>query len=106
NTLMAVEVALAIVVLVSAGLFLRGFLATRNEDPGFRREGVLLAGFDLSGRGMDDAAVRTFSARLLARLNGAPGIERAAIAASVPLDIHAMPSRAFTMAGLSRPYGA
>ena len=44
NTLMAVEVALAVTVLVAAGMFLRNFMATRNEDPGFRRQGVLLAG--------------------------------------------------------------
>ena len=36
NTLMAVEVALALVVLMAAGLFFRSFSETRDTDPGFR----------------------------------------------------------------------
>ncbi|MBA2305684.1 MAG: ABC transporter permease, partial [Acidobacteria bacterium] len=50
NTLMAVQVGLAIVVLLVAGLFFRSFLETQNTDPGFRRDGVLLAAYDLAGR--------------------------------------------------------
>jgi predicted permease len=103
NTLMAVEVALAVTVLVAAGMFLRNFMATRNEDPGFRRQGVLLAGYDLSGRKITEASTRSFAASLLERLNATPGIEAAAIAAAVPLDIHGLPMRAFTLEGRSRP---
>src|SRR5205823_2124105 len=49
QTLMGVQVALAVVVLIVAGLFLQGFLETRETDPGFRQEGVLLAAYDLTG---------------------------------------------------------
>ena len=56
NALMAVQVALALVVLVAAGLFLRSFLETRDTDPGFRRDGVLLAAYDLTGRNADERA--------------------------------------------------
>lgn len=103
NTLMAIEVALAVTVLVAAGMFLRNFMATRNEDPGFRRQGVLLAGYDLSGRKVTETSTRLFAASLLDRLNAAPGIEAAAIAAAVPLDIHGLPMRTFTLEGRSRP---
>jgi predicted permease len=100
---MAIEVALAIVVLVTAGLFFRSFMATRDTDPGFRRTGVLLAAYDLTGRRVvDDAAARVFATRLLDRLRLAPGIEGAAIASSVPLDIHGMPTRFFTLEGRAR----
>jgi predicted permease len=97
--LVMAEVALAIGVLIASGLFIRDFTSTRSEDPGFRREGVLLAGFDLSGRGMRDDAVRRFHARLLERLAPMPSIESAAIASSVPLDLHGMPMRVFTVEG-------
>ena len=50
NTLMAVQVGLALVVLMAAGLFLRSFGETRDTDPGFKREGVLLAAYDLVGQ--------------------------------------------------------
>jgi predicted permease len=102
NTLMAVEVALAVVVLVAAGLFLRSFMATRNEDPGFKREGVLLAGYDLSGRGASDASLRAFTAQLLERVRALPAIEAAAVATAVPLDIHGLPMRYFALEGRPR----
>lgn len=102
NTLMAVEVALASMVLIAGGLFLQQFAATRHEDPGFRRDGVLLAGYDLSGRNLDDAAAGRFAATLLDRLRAVPRIESAAIASSVPLDIHGLPSRFFTLEGRAR----
>jgi predicted permease len=102
NTLMAVEVALAVVVLLAAGIFLRNFMETRNEDTGFRRDGVLLAAYDLSGRNIDEASTRVFTARLLDRLRTLPGIESAALATSVPLDIHGMPVRSFEIEGRPR----
>jgi putative ABC transport system permease protein len=105
NTLMATEVALASVVLVAAGLFFRSFMETRDTDTGFRRDGILLATYDLTGRRVDETAARVFAARLVDRLASVPGIEAAAIASSVPLDIHGMPTRAFTLEGRARDDG-
>jgi predicted permease len=102
NVLMGVEVALALVVLLAAGLFYRSFSETRETDPGFRREGVLLAAYDLTGRNVDGAAAREFASRLLERLRGLPDVESAAIASSVPLDIHGLPLRPFTLEGRAR----
>jgi predicted permease len=103
NGLMAVEVALALVVLMSAGLFVRSFSEALDTDPGFRREGVLLAEYDLSGRNMSNAAVRDFTGRLLTRLRTLPGVESAAIANQVPLDIHGLSLRGFTLEGRAHP---
>ena len=102
NSLMAIEVALAVVVLVAGGLFLRAFMQTRSEDPGFRREGVLLAEYDLSGRNVPEPALRSFTATLLERVRALPGVESAAIGVTVPLDIHGMPTRFFTLEGRAR----
>ena len=102
---MALEVALASVVLVAAGLFFRSFMETREIDPGFRRNGVMLAAYDLTGRRADAPAPRVFAARLLDRIRTAPAIEAAAIASSVPLDIHGMPTRFFTLEGRAREDG-
>ncbi len=102
NTLMAVEVALAVIVLLAAGIFLRGFMQTRNEDPGFKRDGVLLAAYDLSGRNVDEASVRAFTANLLDRVRALPGLQGSALATSVPLDIHGMPTRLFEIEGRPR----
>jgi len=102
SVLMGVEVALAMVVLMAAGLFVRKFSETREADPGFRREGVLLANYDLSGKNVDGALARTFATNLLQRLRALPGVEAAAIATSVPLDIHGLPMRSFTVEGRIR----
>jgi predicted permease len=104
NALMAVEVALALAVLISAGLFLRGIQQT-HDDPGFQREGVLLAAYDLTGRNLDGAGAREFARRLLDELRAHPDVEVAAIAASMPLDIHGLPQRSFQLEGRVRTDG-
>jgi putative ABC transport system permease protein len=102
QALMGVEVALALVVLMAAALFVRSFNETRETDPGFRREGVLLAAYDLTGRNVDPSVARDFARRLLERLRALPGVEAAALATSVPLDIHGLPIRSFTLEGRAR----
>ena len=106
NALMGLEVALALIVLVIAAMFFRSFTDTRGIDPGFRREGVLLAAYDLTGRNADDAAARAFASRLLDRLRAVPGIEAAAISTQIPLDIHGLPLRSFVIEGHARADGA
>jgi predicted permease len=101
-TLLAVQVGLAVMVLLVAGLFFRSFMESRSTDPGFARDGVLLAAYDLAGRTAEPAFSRALAARTLERLRALPGIEAAAIASSVPLDIHGLPSRMFTVDGHAR----
>ena len=103
NALMGAQVALALIVLTAAALFLRSFRETRSTDPGFRRDGVLLAAYDLSARNPDADRSRSFAADLLARLAAVPNVDAAAIATSVPLDIHGLPVRPFTLEGRARP---
>jgi len=102
HALMGVEVALAVVVLMAAALLLGSFAETRTSDPGFRREGVLLAAFDLSGRSYSPVATRSFAARFLERARAISGVQSAALATSVPLDIHGLPMRSFTLEGRAR----
>src|SRR5437867_6396759 len=71
-------------------------------DPGFTREGVLLAAYDLSDRNQDGAFSRDFARRLLDRLRALPEVEAASIASSVPLDIHGLPMRSFSLEGRVR----
>jgi predicted permease len=103
NGLMGAQVALAVIVLTVAALFLRSFRETRDTDPGFRRDGVLLAAYDLSARNPDAAQSRAFAASLLPRLTTLPNVDAAAISTSVPLDLHGLPVRTFTVEGRARP---
>jgi predicted permease len=103
SALMGIEVGLALIVLVAAAIFVRSFDESRDTDPGFQRDGVLLAAYDLSGRGVNDAELRAFTDELLLRVRGLPTAEAAAIARLVPLDIHGMPVRPFIVQGRVRP---
>ena len=51
---------------------------------------------------LNDAAARDFANRLLVRLRTLPGVEAAAIASQVPLDIHGLSLRGFTLEGRAR----
>jgi predicted permease len=101
--LMALQAGLALLVLIVAGLFFQGFVETRETDPGFKTEGLLLATYDLSGRPATadgcGNCVSQFATRLLERLRAVPGIDSVALAAAVPLDIHGLPLRSFTVEG-------
>ena len=102
KVLMGVEVGLAMVVLIAAALFLQSFRSARQTDPRFRSDGVLLAAYDLSGRNPDGASEREFAARLLERLRSLADVEAAAIATNVPVDLHGIPARPFTVQGRVR----
>jgi predicted permease len=102
DALMGTQVALALIVLTAAGLFFRSFRETRETDTGFRRDGVLLAAYDLGIRNPTGAQSATFAATVAERLSALPNVDGAAIATSVPLDIHGFPLRSFTIEGRAR----
>ena len=105
SILMGAEVALALAVLIVAALFLQSFRDTRDIDPGFRRDGILLATYDIAGREVMEPEASSFARRLLEKLREVPDVKSAALATNVPLDIHGMPQRGFTLEGRARPDG-
>jgi predicted permease len=105
SAVMAVQVALAVIVLVAAALFLQSFRQTQDRHPGFTREGLLLAAYDLGSRPMERDEIRAFTTRLLDEIAALPDVESVAISGSVPLDIHGLPSRTFTLEGRARTDG-
>src|SRR5688500_4059624 len=97
--LMALQCGLALLVLVVAGLFFQSFVETRDTDPGFRIEGLLLATYDLGPLSPTDDYARQFAAQLLERLESVSSVESAALANAMPLDIHGLPMRGFRLEG-------
>jgi predicted permease len=102
DSLMALQCGLALLVLVVAGLFFQSFVETRDIDPGFRVEGLLLATYDLSGTVTNDEYPRQFATQLLDRLQRVPSVQSVALANAMPLDIHGLPLRGFTLEGRAR----
>jgi putative ABC transport system permease protein len=76
NSLVVAEVALALVLLVGAGLLMRSLQKLHAVDTGMRAEGVLTlqVGLGEEDYGKPDA-LRAFLPRLLSELNGLPGVE-------------------------------
>jgi predicted permease len=79
------EVALAVIALVGAGLFLKSFETARTMDPGFSPEGVALAQFDFSTANYDAQQTDTFCRRLREQLEQQPGVTSVSYDDSVPL---------------------
>jgi predicted permease len=79
------EVALAVVAMVGAALFLKSFARARTMDPGFAPDGVALAQFDFSTANYDAQQTDTFCRRLRERLEQFPGVTAVSYDDSVPL---------------------
>lgn len=99
--LAGLEIALALVVLVVTGIFLKSFHNARTLDPGFRVSGILLAGYDLTSHGYDAKSGSVFLAELLDRLRTRPEVASAAVASVVPIAIGSLPSTTFEIEGRS-----
>jgi predicted permease len=85
SILVASEVALALVALVGAGLFARGFQTTMQIDPGFDPDHVLLSQFYLNTSGYNLQQRKDFCRRLEERMLAAPGVTDIAYSDGVPL---------------------
>jgi ABC-type antimicrobial peptide transport system permease subunit len=66
----------------------------------------MLAAYDFAGRAVDTSFSRQYARTLLERLRAIPGVEAAAIARSVPLDIHGLPLTGFTLEGRAQSRAA
>jgi len=85
GTLVGAQVAMCLVLMIGAGLMLRGLNATQTIDPGFEYRNVAVASYDLRGGGYDPAEAAVFQRRLLEEVSALPGVEAAAQAVLEPL---------------------
>jgi putative ABC transport system permease protein len=86
DALVAVELALALVLLVGAALIARSLVAVLGVDPGFDVRGVATVRVALAGpRYADGRAQQMYFEQFLAHVRAAPGVERAGAISSAPL---------------------
>jgi putative ABC transport system permease protein len=89
NTLVVGEIALALVLLASAGLVWKAFGKVLSVDPGFRPANVLTFELDLPEAKYPKPPEQLhFYENLLAQLRGAPGVDSASLSSLVPLGSH------------------
>ena len=85
HTLIVLELAISVTLLVSAGLLIRSFAAIRHVDPGFAAQGLYTARVVLpADRYQSPVHQSQFFDRLLNGLRATPGLERVGAAARLP----------------------
>jgi putative ABC transport system permease protein len=87
NLLVAAEVALSMLLLISAGLLLKDFARVRNVEIGVRREGLWTGTIQLPNTSYrTDRQRADFAQRLLDQTRKIPGIQAAALSDRLPLE--------------------
>jgi predicted permease len=87
RALVVSQIAMAMVLLICAGLFVRTLMNAYDVDPGFSRRQAVLASLDLSSIGFDAGEGKAFFDELIARVEGLPGVEAVSLSTMVPLSI-------------------
>ena len=85
NGLVAAQVALSLVALVGAGLFLRSLANAQRISPGFDVEHLAVMSVDLGAQGYTEQRGRQFQQQVLERAASVPGVQAATLASTVPL---------------------
>ena len=86
--LVVAQVAVALVLIVTAGLFTKSLSKAVSADPGFTaREGLYLS-FDLDRQRYDAVRQSTFRRDALRTIAAVPGVQSAALATTVPFGGH------------------
>ena len=85
NLLIVAQVALSLVLLVGAGLFLRTLQNLRNQNLGFNRRNLLLVDFNAKLGGYKSEQLRGLYDRLLNGIRTLPGVRSASISGTQPI---------------------
>jgi putative ABC transport system permease protein len=92
------QIALALVLLVSAGLFLRSFWSLQEADPGFQAEQVLAITLDLPRASYREGEqIHSFYQNLLQRVESLPGVKTVGASTDLPLELSSI--RPFSIEG-------
>jgi len=98
NALVGTQVAVCMILLLAAGLLLRGLYHAQTVDPGFEMKGVATMFLNLGQQGYDDTRGTAFMGRLRQRISELPGVIEVAQAECAPLS-HDFSADAFTVPG-------
>ena len=85
RALVVMQIALSLLLLVCAGLFIRSFENAQHADVGFNPDHVLLATVDLFSAGYTKEQGIEFDRQLLAKLETLPGVQSVSMSSWVPL---------------------
>ena len=104
NALVGAQVAVCMVLLLAAGLLLRGLYYAQTVDPGFDEKNVAEMFLNLRVQGYDEHHATAFIGRLRERIQGLPGVVEVAQAECAPLS-HDFSGDHFTVPGRADKVG-
>ena len=99
NSLVVAQVALSMVLLVTAGLFLRSLQRVREFSPGFNPENVLLESIDLRLGAYEAERGKRFALDAQEAASALPGVEAAAFSNRIPLSMGGSSDTSVTVEG-------
>ncbi len=85
SILVVAEIALALVALVGAGLFVRSMQNAQRVDPGFESRNLFVFAFDLGASHYDEDRGQQYFRAAIERVEASPGVAAATIASNFPL---------------------
>jgi predicted permease len=85
DLLISLQVAVCLIALVGAGLFLISLRNAREMDLGFDTRSLAMLSFDLGALNYDAARAREFERRALEAAQNAPGVKSATLSTTIPL---------------------
>jgi putative ABC transport system permease protein len=85
NVLVVAQVALSLVLLIGAGLFLRSLNNAQSIDPGFAADEILDAQLNINLLRYTKAQGQQFYGQVIERIEALPGVESASLARVVPM---------------------
>ena len=103
--LVIAEIAIALVLLVGAGLCFKGLRQARQIDFGFNPDRVLIAGMRIGMNGYNEETGKVFYRHVQDRLAALPGVEDAALASWFPLGLTGCKGWDIAVDGYQRPLG-
>ncbi|HXZ13232.1 MAG TPA: ABC transporter permease [Candidatus Sulfotelmatobacter sp.] len=83
--LVVAQIALSLLLLICAGLFIRSFQNAQQINPGFNPHNIFVASFDLFTAGYSDEKGAEFDRLLTSRLEALPGVQSVALTTRIPL---------------------
>jgi predicted permease len=98
STLVGLQVAVCMILLIAAGLLMRGLYMAQTVDPGFEMKGITQAIYDLPSQGYSEERARNFQRELIARVAALPGVDGVEQARVTPLNNQFM-GTGMTLAG-------
>jgi macrolide transport system ATP-binding/permease protein len=99
SALVVSQVAVCLVLLVGATLFLRSFIAAQTLSPGFDADRLVTASMDMFPSGYTGERHREFQRRTLEAVQALPGVESAAFGSRIPIGFGGNNSTAVSIDG-------